>query len=346
MLAKINAQLTASPQALVKLGRALMGSGQGDKAVAILCSAAAERPDDPDIASAVQAVLSHGVPRWHASMLSDTARSDAYERAIRRAVRPDCVVLDIGSGSGLLAMMAARAGARRVYTCEAVPAVAETAREIIAANGLSERITVFAKHSTELDRDRDLDGGADLIVSEIISDNMLCEGVIGSLDHAARELARPNATFIPHRTSMRVALVHYDQILPRLPQEVSGFDVSLFERHVPSSYSVPVGHKRLQVRSETKEFLPLRFGPEAPPHPAQDHVVLTAHGPVNGLVQWLHLHLDEQDTYENAPRPGAFSAWGLVFHQLPDALTEEDARRIGVYADHDGMHPRFWFTRA
>jgi hypothetical protein len=58
--------------------------------------------------------------QWHYRMLNDQARNEAYDRAIRRALllRPGAVVLDIGGGTGLLSMFAARAGARHVYCCE------------------------------------------------------------------------------------------------------------------------------------------------------------------------------------------------------------------------------------
>ena len=58
-------------------------------------------------------------------MINDDERNAAYERALARAVTPDSVVFEIGTGSGLVAMMAARAGARLVVTCEAVPVLAE-----------------------------------------------------------------------------------------------------------------------------------------------------------------------------------------------------------------------------
>src|SRR5262249_45946357 len=51
------------------------------------------------------------VPRWHFAMLNDSERNDALAVALERVVRPGSHVLDIGSGSGLLAMVAARAGA-------------------------------------------------------------------------------------------------------------------------------------------------------------------------------------------------------------------------------------------
>ncbi|HEX8442551.1 MAG TPA: 50S ribosomal protein L11 methyltransferase [Allosphingosinicella sp.] len=323
-----------------------MGSGKGDQAVAIFRDLRAERPDDADLLSAERAVLAHGIPQWHAKMLSDFDRNDCYERALIRAVRPDSIVLDIGSGSGLLAMMAARAGARHVYTCEAVPAVAETAREIIAANGFADRVTVLSRHSSDLNRKRDLGGGADILVSEIIADNLLSEGVIASLAHAARELARPGALFIPCKASMRVALAWFDQPHPQLPAVVSGFDVSLFDRHVATHHSVLVGHKRLHLRSNAQEMFPLSFGESAPTAPTHDHAVLRAEeGPVNAMVQWVHLQMDDAEAYENAPAADASSAWGAVLHRFPDALCGADVREIAVHGDHDGVNPRFWFAR-
>lgn len=60
------------------------------------------------------------VDQWHYRMLNDKERNVAYDHAIRRALmlRPGAVVLDIGGGTGLLSMFAARAGARHVYCCE------------------------------------------------------------------------------------------------------------------------------------------------------------------------------------------------------------------------------------
>ncbi|MEM6905872.1 MAG: 50S ribosomal protein L11 methyltransferase [Pseudomonadota bacterium] len=96
------------------------------------------------------------VPSWHWRMVADRARNRAYERAIRASLTPGMTVLEIGTGAGLLAMMAARAGAGHVFTIEENPLMAETARRTIAANGLAERITVIEASSQAVEVGREL----------------------------------------------------------------------------------------------------------------------------------------------------------------------------------------------
>ena len=67
-------------------------------------------------------------------------------------------MLDIGTGSGLLAMMACAAGAGNVTACECFSPVARCAAQCIADNGLEESITLVAKASTEMTQE-DMRGG-------------------------------------------------------------------------------------------------------------------------------------------------------------------------------------------
>ena len=54
----------------------------------------------------------------HREYLSDLNRLDAYRRAIEERVRPGFVVVDLGAGSGIMGLLACRAGARRVYAID------------------------------------------------------------------------------------------------------------------------------------------------------------------------------------------------------------------------------------
>src|SRR5438552_5763121 len=97
---------------------------------------------------------------------------EAFERAIRRLVQPGDVVLDLGCGTGILAMLAARRGAR-VHAVESTR-VAALALELAAQNGLADRITVHRADAVTLPPVEPVD----LVVSDflggfLVDDNML-----------------------------------------------------------------------------------------------------------------------------------------------------------------------------
>ena len=87
---------------------------------------------DPGMAAAhngLDTVLGSMVPIWHVPMMNDALRNEAYFQALARAVTPQSQVLEIGTGSGLLSMMAARLGARSIVTCEGEPIIAAAAKQ-------------------------------------------------------------------------------------------------------------------------------------------------------------------------------------------------------------------------
>jgi predicted RNA methylase len=94
----------------------------------------------------LQHVLNSAVQRWHFRMLNDARRNAAYAAAIQGALAglpnaPGSAVLDIGTGTGLLGMLAARSGAGHVWACDCSPVMAALARHCTAANGLAQRVS-------------------------------------------------------------------------------------------------------------------------------------------------------------------------------------------------------------
>src|SRR5580693_6354410 len=79
--------------------------------------------------------------RVHIEMLNDRLRTSSFLAAIGEVVRPGDVVVDIGTGTGVLAVAAARAGARRVYAVEET-SIGEAAKALFLANGVSDRVTL------------------------------------------------------------------------------------------------------------------------------------------------------------------------------------------------------------
>ncbi|MEL7210297.1 MAG: 50S ribosomal protein L11 methyltransferase, partial [Actinomycetota bacterium] len=143
-------------------------------------------PDCPEIEADLRAVGSHVVPDWHFAMLGDRRRNEAYREAIDRAVRPGMAVLELGAGSALLSMFAARSGARRVSACEVSGVLADTAAEIVRRNDLDGVVDVVDRHSRAVEVGRELESRADLLVSELLDPTLLAEGVLHSVRDARR----------------------------------------------------------------------------------------------------------------------------------------------------------------
>lgn len=103
--------------------------------------------------------------------LIDEERTKAFESAIKKTVRRGDVVVDMGSGSGVLAMFAAQAGARRVYAVEGDERNIEHLQATLVANGLEDRIAILAGDVTTID----LPESVDVIVGEMVATGLIEE---------------------------------------------------------------------------------------------------------------------------------------------------------------------------
>ncbi len=126
----------------------------------------------------------------HANMLLDAARVRAFAAAIAEVVKPGDVVADIGSGTGLLAILAAKAGARVVYAVERGP-LAELIEEAAADNDVADKVVVLRGDA----RDLRFPETPDVIVSETIGSFGVDEGMLGLLKTVRKRV--PDATIIP-----------------------------------------------------------------------------------------------------------------------------------------------------
>lgn len=320
----------ADPGRFLELGQQLASDRIGALALKLVDRARAAHGDDPLWQALAAEVLRAGVPKFHLRMLRDAVRNAAYRTAIERFA-PGRVVLDIGTGSGLLAMMAARAGAARVYACEANAMLAASARAVIAANGLAERITVFERHSTMLDRVRDLGGGADLVVSELFSETLIGEGVLASLAHARSELAARGALFVPDSASIMIALAQAPVVAERLGM-VEGFDLAAFSGHVWGDRHVYADDPGLALRSAPAAVMTFAFGSGALPESgAAACAMVSSGGLVNGVAQWLRLRFADDIGYENPPGGPAGLHWPIsVSPAEPRHTAAGDRFRAGV----------------
>ncbi|HEX8669820.1 MAG TPA: class I SAM-dependent methyltransferase [Allosphingosinicella sp.] len=331
---------------LAALAGAVLTAGDGERAYALAMEARRHAPDDAEVASVTARALSSQVPKWHFRIVRDAVRNAAWEAAIVRAVGPTTRVLDIGAGTGLLGLIAARAGAGAVVGCEMNRAVAEAAAEIVALNGYADRVRIVPKASGDL-TEEELGGRVDLIVSEIVSNDMLAEGVLPTMEDVVPRLLAPGGRIIPSHGQVRVALADWTGLEEARLSDVSGFDMSPFNRLEPSPHALKVGDPRLSLRSEAADLFNFDFASGGPYPPGRATVDLSAQGGrINGVVQWIRLQLDEEGEYENRPGEGAVSCWAARFHPLIRPVEPEAGTVLRVRGAHDRDRVRLWVELA
>ncbi len=127
----------------------------------------------------------------HEEMLSDAVRVQAYHRGIHRNVRPGDVVVDLGTGTGLLAFMASRAGAKKVYAVEHSDFI-EIAREIGRHNGFT-NIEFVQANSREFTPPEPID----VVLHEQMGDELFNENMVQNLLDVRDRFLRPHGRILP-----------------------------------------------------------------------------------------------------------------------------------------------------
>lgn len=322
---------------LVTLAKGQSLTDGGLRTAALLQEALTAAPDHHEAHVLRDRLHQMLVPRWHFPMLADTGRNRAYARAIAQTVRPGDVVLDIGCGAGLTAMLAARAGAAHVYTCEQQPLIAEAARRVIAANGLSDRITVIAKPSHQLDVGTDLPEPADVLISEIVDTVLLGEGALATLVDAMGRLVKPDARAIPQHGRLRAQPVESEALAALWrPQEAEGFDLVAFHPFATVARVTPNDLAACPMRAlgPATDLFKLDLARPGLRHGAvTKDLPLFESGTVQAVLVFFEMRLARGVTLSNGLT--AEGHWGRTAFLLDHWLNAEAGDRLRITAQHD-----------
>lgn len=333
-------------QAHASLAQSLHDQGKRDEAMELLRDAHAKFPDDEDIDFMLRLQFSSIAPAWHIPMVNDEERNQAYDLALRRAVKPGDTVLEIGTGSGLVAMMAARAGAGKVVSCEVLPLMADIAREVVAKNGLSERITVLTRKSTQLQVGTDLPERADVFVSELINIGMLSPNMIPVLQHARETLLKPDAKIIPAAAVVYGALIEAPQLARINPvRQVSGFDLSPLDKlRSPGYAQIDLAADLVRQVSQPFKALEFDFRKDMPERDARIiQVTATSAGIAHGVAFWFDLVMDEEIVYSSASTTRT-NHWKQAAEFFPQPMAVQPGDRFMVITGYDNT--RIFFKSA
>jgi hypothetical protein len=281
------------------------------------------------------------LPTWYVPMLQDAARNQAYAHAIDAAVKsvPEGIVLDIGSGCGLLSMMAARSGASRVIGCEVSPQIACIAETVVAENGFAERVQCLNKDCRNLVVGKDIAKRADIALFELFDCSLIGEGVLHFLAYARENLLAADARYVPLSGRLRAMAIEC-----RL-ETVLGFDVNLLNPYRYSSSFINVDADHLQWRALTDAFDVFSFDfRTASPQPQQEsrRVPVVRNGTVGAVLFWFDLQTEEGRWLSNAPDARSTLHWKQGLQWLPEVQVDMQMQLPLVMA-HDGSGLRFFW---
>lgn len=332
-------------QSLLDMAKTLEGERKSIEALALCRKVLVLAAGEPDICARTRRFLADLMPGYHLVLLNDARRGPAWDRALRAAIRPGMHVLEIGTGAGILAMMAARAGAASVTTCEFHPLVAQVARDIIAHNGLTDRINVICKSSLDLKVGVDLERPADVVFCDNFSDDMFSFAPLNSMADARARLLAPGAVSVPAAASVRLALAGWKGYASLFSAGQScGFDISPAEVFAPESVDTEIGDPGMRLLSQDLDAFRFDFSDLTYPEKEETEILLEAADDcvVNGVAQWIRLELDADTVLEARPEPGAAFFSNPRFYPIIPPRQVKKGEVMRVHARHDATSLSVW----
>ncbi len=259
-------------------------------------------------------------------MIADAPRMNAYVEALRQTVKPDSVVMDLGCGPGVFALLACKFGARRVYAVESNNVIG-LAREAAAANGFADRIEFFETVSTAVA----LPETATIIISDLRGVLPWFQQHIPSIiDARARLLAR-GGTLIPRRDHLWAAVVEapaaYEEIVG--PWNQFQLDLSAGARLITNNW------RKTRIRPEELLVEPVcwttidYYEVDSPDIRADISWRVARNGTAHGVAIWFDSDLADGVGFSNHPAaPELIYGNGLFPFSQPVPVLEGE--RINV----------------
>jgi SAM-dependent methyltransferase len=269
---------------------------------------------------------------FYGQMLANAPRMEAYAAALRETVNRDSVVMDLGCGPGVFALLACKLGARRVYAVEPDKVIG-LAREAAAANGFADRIEFFEKLSTEIT----LPEPATIIVSDLRGVLPWFEQNISSIIDARKRLLAPRGVLIPGRDILWAAVVEAPEQYAELVspwQNQFELDLSAGTRFITNNW------RKTQIKPEYFLAEPVYWNTidyheiESRDVRAEISWRAARNGTAHGFAAWFDSELVDGIDFSNHPSaPRLIYGQGFFPFSQPVEITEGDRIELRLAAD-------------
>lgn len=178
--------------------------------------------------------LTYDTVDTHLAMLRDTARLATYAAAIKATVKPGDIVIDVGAGSGVLSILAAKAGARRVYAIEP-SAISRMMRAMVIDNSVTAIVRVIAKDAFDWLPPET----ADVVISEPFSSVFPENGVWQAFEHIRDKALKPGGKTIPgciRILACPIDSTEAEETLRAVGKRVAGIDIGALGDELRNSW--------------------------------------------------------------------------------------------------------------
>ena len=266
-------------------------------------------------------------------------------QALRKTVREGAVVLEIGTGPGIFAVLACQLGASRVYAIEPNEII-QVAREVAAANGCADKIEFFEELSNRVT----LPLRADVILSDLRGVLPLFQRHIPAIVDARRRFLAPGGTLIPRKDTLWAAIVEapkpYSELVDPWDHNPLGQDLSAARRLVVSNpEKVRVSPNQLLTAHQL--WTTLDYGSiENPDVRGNLGWRVERGGTGHGILVWFDADLAEGTGFSNAPSAPE-TIYGSLFFPWPQPVSlaagqvvnvRLEAKLVETITSGDGPH--------
>lgn len=287
----------------------------------------------------------------YGEMIADHVRMDAYAVALKTAVSPNSIVLDIGAATGIHALLACKFGAKKVYAVESNDAI-HLAQELAQENGFADRIHFIHNLSTDIT----LPEKADIIVSDLRGQLPLFGQHIPAIIDARQRHLATNGVLIPKQDKLWVSPVearhiYHDLIAPwQLPY---GLKMEAAKRQALNEWNNN-DVERLNpyhLLMEPRLWTTLDYATIQNPNIAPPPIVQTASrdGVAHGLFIWFDAEIADGVSFSNGPGAKKIAdVYGRAFFPLlePVPITKGDEFTLTIEAKLvDDEYVWHWHTR-
>jgi protein arginine N-methyltransferase 1 len=280
----------------------------------------------------------------YARMAADARRLRAYAEALRSAVRPGAVVVDVGAGTGVLTLLACRFGARRVFAIEPNESIVMAAN-LAAENGFSERIEFLQVDA----RSVNLPERADVVVSDLRGALPAYGDHFDVIRHAREHFLAPGGVLIPESDRLMMAVAECDDLYEHALGPATGPEGLTFgavRQHLANCITTdrtrPLGAKNLLTTPTPWAELDYRRILPAPIEGAA-RCLVERFGTGHGIALWFEATLADGVRYSSAPAHDAVYSRAFLPWPRPIPLESGDSVSVEFWCQAAG-EPWGWTT--